>query len=203
MQNKLQTEIVYTVKDLCEQLEVPKRTMIDTVNRLLPGKTEHGKPTYLNQEEISLISKELKRAHNVDSASIRTVATTDMELIERSRDLMYDLTMRIKQADEVIKEMTPKAEFYDQVTDSMDAIDIGSASKVLNIEGIGRNTLFQKLRDLKILQRNNQPYQKYIDAGYFRSIEQKYNKPDGSVHISIKTVVYQKGLDYISKKVSL
>jgi hypothetical protein len=27
----------------------------------------------------------------------------------------------------------------------------------------------------------------------------KYNKPDGSAYISLKTVVYQKGMDYIRK----
>ena len=30
-------------------------------------------------------------------------------------------------------------------------------------------------------------------------IETKYTKPDGSTHINLKTVVYQKGLDYIRK----
>ncbi len=54
---------------------------------------------------------------------------------------------------------------------------------------------------MKVLMPNNQPYQKYIDCGYFRTIEQKYTKPDGSTHINIKTVVYQKGLDFIRRKV--
>ena len=95
-------------------------------------------------------------------------------------------------------EMKPKAEFYDAVTDSTDAIDVGNAAKVLNM-GVGRNTLFKILRDNKILMHDNIPYQEFIDRGYFRTIEQKYNKPDGSTQISIKTVVYQKGLDFIRK----
>lgn len=100
-----------------------------------------------------------------------------------------------------IQEMTPKVEFYDAVTGSNDTIDMGTAAKVLNM-GIGRTRLFALLRDKKILQPNNQPYQRYIDDGYFRIIESKYIKPDGSTNISIKTVVYQKGLDYIRKVVS-
>ena len=95
-------------------------------------------------------------------------------------------------------EMIPKVEFFDAVTDSTDAIDIGEAAKVLNM-GIGRNKLFEFLRDMGVLQSSNQPYQKHIDTGHFRTIEQKYTKPDGSTHINIKTVVYQKGLDYIRK----
>lgn len=96
--------------------------------------------------------------------------------------------------------MKPKADFFDQVASSKDAIDIGTAAKVLNL-GIGRNKLFEILRQEGILMSNNQPYQKYIDRGYFRTIEQKYNKPDGSVNINIKTLVYQRGLNFIKKLV--
>ena len=58
-------------------------------------------------------------------------------------------------------------------------------------------------RKKKILQRDNIPYQKFIDKSYFRLIESKYQKPDGSTHISLKTVVYQKGIDYINKVLEL
>lgn len=46
---------------------------------------------------------------------------------------------------------------------------------------------------------NNQPYQKYIDCGYFRVVEQKYTKPNSETAINIKTLVYQKGVNYIKK----
>lgn len=97
------------------------------------------------------------------------------------------------------KENEPKIDFYNQVTDSKDAVDMASAAKVLNIKGIGRNKLFSILRDSKVLQENNQPYQLHIDAGRFRVIESKFTKPNGDTHINIKTVVYQKGLSYILK----
>ena len=101
--------------------------------------------------------------------------------------------------DQQIAVMQPKAAFFDQVASSKDAIDLGTAAKVLKLPGIGRNNLFERLRDNKILMPNNQPYQKYIDSGYFRVVEQKFTKPDGSIHISIKTLIYQKGLNYISR----
>lgn len=97
-------------------------------------------------------------------------------------------------------EMKPKAEFFDAVADSRDAISLAEAAKVLDL-GIGRNKLFEFLRKEKILQRDNQPYQKYVDLGYFRVIEQKYTVGD-EVRINIKTLVYQKGLDFIRKKYS-
>jgi len=94
--------------------------------------------------------------------------------------------------------MAPKAEFFDAVADSKDAIAIGEAAKVLNM-GIGRNKLFDFLRKKKVLMKDNLPYQEFIDRGYFRTIEQKYQTPEGETKISIKTLVYQKGLDYIRR----
>lgn len=107
----------------------------------------------------------------------------------------------IEEQKQIIAEMTPKAQFFDTVTDSTNAVDIGTVAKVLNC-GIGRTRLFEFLRDEKILMGNNQPYQRYIDSGYFRIIESSYSKPDGSTHISFKTVVYQKGVDFIRRKLS-
>ena len=97
-----------------------------------------------------------------------------------------------------IKVLEPKAEFFDAVAESKDAISLAEAAKVLDL-GIGRNKLFEFLRGERILQSDNQPYQRYIDAGYFRTIEQKYTVND-EVRINIKTLVYQKGLDYIRRK---
>lgn len=101
-----------------------------------------------------------------------------------------------------LTEARPKVEFFDAVADSKDAIDLGTAAKVLKINGIGRNNLFEILRNKSVLMANNQPFQRYVDNGYFRVIEQKFSKPDGSTNINIKTLVYQKGLDFIRKMLS-
>ena len=39
----------------------------------------------------------------------------------------------------------------------------------------------------------------YIDRGYFRVIEQKYQTADGETRISVKTLAFQKGIDFIRK----
>lgn len=103
--------------------------------------------------------------------------------------------------DKQIAELKPKAEFFDAVTDSKDAIPMADVAKVLDM-GIGRNKLFEFLRDKKILMADNRPYQKFIDAGYFRVVEQKFDKGFGEVGINIKTLVFQKGVDYIRRKLS-
>lgn len=94
------------------------------------------------------------------------------------------------------EELKPKAAFYDDVTGSDDTIDIKSAAKVLNIPNMGRNKLFAFLRDNHVLNKRNEPYQCFIDRGYFRQIESSWEH-DGTIHINLKTVVFQKGIDFI------
>lgn len=94
--------------------------------------------------------------------------------------------------------LKPKAEFFDAVAGSKDAISMADVAKILNM-GIGRNQLFELLRNKKILQQDNTPYQRFVDNGYFIVIEQKYNRGLDEVGINIKTLVKQKGLDYIRR----
>lgn len=97
-------------------------------------------------------------------------------------------------------EMKPKADFFDAVADSKTAISMNEVAKVLAIPGYGRNNLFEFLREQKILDRFNVPYQRYVDCGWFRVIEQKYIK-NGEPVITTKTLVYQKGVNAIKKKI--
>ena len=106
----------------------------------------------------------------------------------------------ISQKDKQIEQMKPKAEFLDAVADSKTAISMNEVSKVLGIKGYGRNNLFEFLRNIGILDRWNVPYQRYVECGWFRVIEQKYSK-NGEQCISTKTLVYQKGVDAIRKKI--
>ena len=123
-----------------------------------------------------------------------------------SPDFLIRLATQLKDEQDKRKELEaekqallPKAEFYDAVAGSKDAIEMQYVAKVLAIKGLGRNNLFELLRNKGILDRNNIPYQRYIDQGYFRTIEQKYPVPTGEIRINIKTLVYQKGVDYIRK----
>lgn len=111
---------------------------------------------------------------------------------------LFAIAAQLEEKEQQIALMKPKADFFDAVADSKTAIEMSKAAKVLNF-GKGRTTLFAILREEGLLRYNNEPYQEYIDRGYFRTIEQKYTKPDGSTYVSIKTLVYQKGLDYIRK----
>lgn len=105
---------------------------------------------------------------------------------------------QIEQQQKLLEIQKPKVEFFDAVAESKTAVPMNDVAKVLQIKGYGRNNLFEFLRQRKILMMNNQPYQKFVDAGYFRVIEQKYQRNNEEC-ISFKTLVYQKGIDFIRK----
>ena len=93
--------------------------------------------------------------------------------------------------------MKPKADFYDTVASTESLLSMNDTAKILNM-GIGRNRLFKFLRDKNILMKDNMPYQRYVDAGYFKVVESYYMAGDNSV-VSKTTYVRQRGVDYIRK----
>lgn len=111
---------------------------------------------------------------------------------------LEETKIKLADATKIIEKQKPKADFYDDVTGSEDTIDIKSVTKLLNVPKIGRNKLFAFLRDKDILNKKNEPYQCYVDRGYFRQIESSWEH-EGTTHITLKTVVFQKGVDFIRK----
>lgn len=103
-------------------------------------------------------------------------------------------------AESQVKELAPKAEFYDTVADSESLMSMADTCKILDM-GIGRNKLFALLREKGILQKDNMPYQRFVDAGYFKVVEGKYEVNENVV-VTKTTYVKQKGIDYIRKLLS-
>ena len=112
--------------------------------------------------------------------------------------LAADQARQIERQTAELEQSRPAVQFYADVTGSKDAIEMSQAAKIIDC-GMGRNKLFGFLRDMGVLRHNNEPYQDFIDRGWFRVVEQKYTKPDGSTHITIKTMVYLKGIYAIIK----
>jgi anti-repressor protein len=137
-------------------------------------------------------------------ASLKNQTNTGYSLPQTYAEALRQLAESVEAKEAMEKQLEaakPKIEFFNAVTGSKDAIEMGNAAKVLDI-GIGRNKMFARLRELKILRSNNEPYQEFIDRGYFRVVEQKFADNKGEIHITFKTLVYQKGLDFIRKTLS-
>lgn len=98
-------------------------------------------------------------------------------------------------------EQKPLVEFADHVSNASNLIDIGRLAKLANDEHIpiGRNKLFDWLRNNKYLRYNNEPYQQYIDNGVFKVKEYTYTTPYGD-KVGTKVYVTGKGQIYIIEK---
>jgi phage antirepressor YoqD-like protein len=99
--------------------------------------------------------------------------------------------------------MRPKAEFFDAVASSDDTLGMNETAKLL---GLGRNIMMRKLRGIGVLMtqgdRRNTPYQRYIDEGYFRVIESKWEHPETGTHLTLTTRVHQRGVEFLRKKLT-
>ena len=96
-------------------------------------------------------------------------------------------------------ELTAKNETWVRVSESDESIEMSAVAKILNYKGLGRNKIFEILRDMKVLRYNNEPYQEYIERGYFDVIVQEVQTSYGTT-TNRKPVVKQKGVDFIRKK---
>ena len=133
------------------------------------------------------------------------------DVIERTLtdpDYLIQLATALKEerqarliAEQKIEEQRPLVEFADKVSNSSNLIDMGKMAKLLKDENIniGRNRLFEWLRKKDILMRNNIPYQRYIDGGYFQVKESTFETPYGT-KTQQTTFVTGKGQIYITEK---
>lgn len=188
-------------REVAQALGVSESTVQRHAKEL--GLTENGKQTELDESAVTVIKTKIERSGRTDLRNVAELPniSTDLEMMVLDAKVSAWKTRKIEQLEKQLTEAQPKIAFHDAVTGSKDTIDIGEAAKVLAIPGLGRNKLFDVLRIKGVLMLNNQPYQKYVDAGYFRTIESSYTTPDGSTHVNIKTVVYQRGLDFIRRAV--
>lgn len=113
--------------------------------------------------------------------------------VKRAQKWIEEEQIRIELSEKV-EIMTPKAEVYDIAMSSDSLLSMGEVAKIINKEGVGRTKLFAILRNKKILMNDNIPYQKYVDRGYFKVIDNVVNEKTIST-----TKVTQQGLSYIAK----
>lgn len=105
---------------------------------------------------------------------------------------------RIKEQKKLLHEYKPKAQFADQVFKyDNNWVDMGEVTRILELP-FGRNTLFKKLREDKILTNDNRPMQYYVNLGYFKMKQVWINHGQGFTQT--KTYATQKGLNFLRKK---
>jgi phage antirepressor YoqD-like protein len=201
-----------TTEEVCRALGCDKVTLlrnwrdIETVSGAeTVKKIEQGKTTYWAEPEVTLILEKMKGNSNNQSnlpSRLEGIQTSQsrvlkLHILQKQMQDIYEAEIaELKAKTEADK---PKVEFFDQVADSADALQMRDVAGVLNLSGWGRNKIFDYLRKHDILDDRNIPYREYQDRGYFRVVEQKYTDKEGDTHINLKTLVYQRGVDFIRR----
>jgi len=130
------------------------------------------------------------------------------KVFENPREMIRMYQKALEQSETENNLLKPKASFYDSVTQSDDWMEMSTAVKTITFAGkpIGRNKMFALLRDKGVLRSNdyhmNEPYQQYVDRGYFKIVEMVWASSESENFVGRKTVVSQKGLEFLIKLVN-
>ena len=129
---------------------------------------------------------------------------TYLPFADDTTKLLFRNTLEtVRKQNELIAEMKPKALFADTACKSKDNILVRTMAKILSDNGfaIGQNKLYQLLRDKKILMRNNEPYQRYVDLKYFVYEEVPVETPYG-IKLEHTTRITPNGQIWITSKIN-
>jgi phage antirepressor YoqD-like protein len=190
-----------TVKEVAGVLNVSERVVQLAVKKLYQEAVKNGVTTYLNEEQVTAVKLELESHHNLEGTfEVSTRMERQLYIakaLQFANEEINELQTELLQKTAQIAADAPKVEFFDQVADSGDALPMRDVAAALNMPGWGRNKIFEYLRKKGVLDERNVPYREFQDRRYFRVIEQKYTDSDGETHISLKTLVYQRGVNFI------
>lgn len=144
------------------------------------------------QKRLSEAKQELERKQD---AELQSYLNNPKKMIQLYQE-------RVKELESVIEDYRDGYEFSVTVQQSEDWMDMSAAVKALGYKNWGRNNTYKLLKKEGVLRYNKEPYQRYVDSGHFKTVEQYFDFPDGETGINRKTVVSQKGLDLIRKLIN-
>jgi anti-repressor protein len=118
----------------------------------------------------------------------------ELSIEEMTLLVIQNMQSKIADQSKQLAEQKPKVEFAEKIVNTNNAISVRDFGKVI---GIGEKKLFEWLRDNKLLMDSNIPYQKYVEAGYFKVIEWVLEAKN---QVKFKTLITGKGQEYITDK---
>lgn len=151
-------------------------------------------------KEISMIQRtERGKQARLYFIAMEKIALQPKQLSRKELALMViEAENALEIAETKVKELAPKADVYEQISDSTNLLDGNRAAKAL---GIGRNKLYAILREKNIFIHNNTPMQRYIDSGYFKVKIVPFKR--GEIDTSYpQTYFTGKGIEWLCKLIN-
>lgn len=200
-----------TVKQVAETFEVSPEAIKQVVRKLFPNKMQNGKTTYLNEQEIACISKEMKTSFHLVHTEptripCRLETTTELEILANYKAATdaYVLMLERKneEKDRLLEQQKPKVDYYDKFIDSTNLIEIGHLGKST---GIGEQKIFKRLvAEGYIKVRYSTDGVKYYDPcygfeKYFKSVSVPFLRGEKQLNRE-KLMLTSDGYAYFMKK---
>ena len=152
---------------------------------------------WLSPEFYILCNRKIKELLTKGYAKLENISRKDLaKMLYESEVEKEEMQIEIGRRDEKIGKLAPKAECYERIQPTFGSMSIRQVAKVA---GTGEKRLFKLLRDKHILTHNNEPYQRYLDAGYFEMSYNDYEDNNGREHSYFQTRVTGKGLPFVCK----
>ncbi|MCA1233835.1 phage antirepressor KilAC domain-containing protein [Bacillus velezensis] len=156
------------------------------------------------KKEVKRILKTIRKTGGYVANADMMVNTYFGELEDHQKTAVKHLFVNVNKLqdksqalEKKVTEYQPIVDKYRQFLDADGLMKVGTLAKALNIKGLGQNNLFIFLRDKKLLMKDNQPYQTYVNRGYFKVIAR--TTPVGNKPV---TLVTPKGADYIANLIN-
>ena len=149
--------------------------------------------------------KYIEAFNKMEEALRKQLAPTGKQLMAmallEAKETMDKQVLLIDSLQQKITEDAPKVSFVKILQKCENASSIEDFAKTLCNEGfeIGRNRMFKWLKNKKILQKNNTPYQQYIINGAFQ-VKKTVHLEDGIYKQYTMPLITPKGQLYLFKK---
>jgi phage antirepressor YoqD-like protein len=186
MEDKMQT---MTIQEVASILEVNENTIQHHVRNLYPGLMVNGKKTYLDQEQVTEIKKRMQPTKALVGSK------TELEIMEGGLHYIQWLQAKVEEQRNKLEDAQPKIQFHDTIVSGDDCFTMSETVKLLKTT-LGRNKFYALLKADMVLMQDREPYQEYIQAGYF----QVTLKHVGHGGVEKVTLVTGKGLAWLRKR---
>lgn len=186
---------LFVAKDICDVLEIKNPTQavrqLDDDERAMQNIGRQGKTNIINESGLYAL---IMRSNKPQAKPFRKWVTSEVlpsirkhgaymtpdilenaisdpnSLVRILEGLKEERTKRIE-AEKMVTEMKPKADFIDAVTPSEAKMTLSDYGRVLKDEGklsTGAQKIFGQLRELGVIQQiSSMPYDRYVNQGWF------------------------------------
>lgn len=203
---ELEENQTMTVKEVAEELHVSDQTIRNVVKELFdPSKllwrvVNGGNTLLLTYEQATAIKLKLRTRNNLKDDSVVSQIGNDLEFFALLKKREEEQKILDEYRDRRITELRQRAELAEnalnRIANSNGLYSINQTAKALKLP-YGNITLYEKLRNLQILNKDNSPKQEQINNGNFKVVVKFINDKVGSRPVTLTT---GKGLVYLAKK---